>query len=224
MMAWVGPGLGVMAGALWAVGYAVTDRDTLFEGRSVYDGSELATNGPVALQERAPVVIRGQLVPALLHCIQTDLADSPFVMALADFMATLPLLDVHWVQSEGRRNVAVHPLALFGTNAAAAIPVLMEYVRNTDETLCASGAEVPPVIGADPERLVSLLIERLKDEAGNGRPYRVSALGSFGPRARATVPHRIPLLQDRSSKEIVRAVPEALKVMDPEAAARAGVK
>jgi hypothetical protein len=53
------------------------------------------------------------------------------------------------------------------------------------------------------------------------RVQAVMDLAAFGPRAKPAVPILLKLLKDRSSKEIVKAVPKALKQIDPEAAAKA---
>ncbi len=79
-------------------------------------------------------------------------------------------------------------------------------------------------IQAEPDQAIPALIGCLLDRQGRGRPDVVEALGEFGPKARAAAPVLVKLLADRSSKDIIVAVPTALKNIDPEAAAKAGVK
>jgi hypothetical protein len=77
-------------------------------------------------------------------------------------------------------------------------------------------------IQADPDAVIPVLIGCLVDGDGHGRPDVVEALAQYGSRAKAAVPTLVKLLKDRSSKEIVRAVPRALRRIDPAAAAAAG--
>jgi HEAT repeat protein len=217
-------GLAGLAAAAWLLGALLRDRDERYEGHTAYDWADLATNGTPELRARAPEIARTVIVPDLVRRILTDTNDSAAALWTAEALSRLPGLEVPRTAAEGRRNQAVQELALFGTNAAAAIPVLLAYVRATDEDLCGSAAEVLPRIGADAETLVPLLVARLTDEGGHGRAVIVDALEAYGPRAKAAVPALLKLVGDRSSKEIMRAVPNALKAIDPDAAARAGVR
>ena len=82
-------------------------------------------------------------------------------------------------------------------------------------------------------KLRMALIDRLNDLPGvqvyylsaDGRRAQAAGdLGLFGPKAKAAVPTLVKLLKDHSSREITAAVPRALRRIDPEAAAGAGVK
>ncbi len=217
-------GLVLLVGGLWALGRLLSDRDTLYRGRSSFDWSERVTNGPPAVRNEALEVIRQEVVPGLIRCILTDTNDSATILALAEGLNRLPGLEVHHVDALGRRIQAVHELSLFGTNAAAAIPLLTDWVRRDDENFCEAAAQVLPGMGADAAVLVPLLIARLTNSLGQGRSVMVEALGEYGTNARAAVPNLIGLLGDRSSKEIRWTVPKALQAIDPAAAERAGIK
>jgi hypothetical protein len=220
----IGAGLCLVAFLLWGLAETLRDRDPRYRGRTSFEWSELATNGPVGLRDEAIAVARELIVPDLVRRIRSDTNDSPVAMALAGALNGLPGIDIQHTAAEGRRNLAVQELGMFGTNSAAAIPLLLEYLRATDEDLCGSSAEILPRIGATAETMVPLLVERLRDANGHGRPIMVEALGGYGPKARAAYPALLALRGDRSSKEIIFAVPAALKAIDPGAAARDGVK
>src|SRR5438309_6155673 len=79
-------------------------------------------------------------------------------------------------------------------------------------------------IQAEPDQAVPPLIGCLLDRQGHGRPDVVEALGELGPKARASAPLLVKLLAGRSSKDIIEAVPAALKKIDPDTALKVGVK
>ncbi len=217
-------GLALIPAIAWGLGEIVRDRDDLYKGRTTFAWAELATNGAPELRAEAVDVARTVIVPDLIHRIRTDTNESQIVLSIASALNSLPGMDVHATDSTGRRTQAIHELHLFGTNAAAAIPVLLEFVRSNDEDLWEGSAEVLPGLGADAETMVPLLTARLTNAAGAGNPTIVEALAGYGPKARPAFPGLLGLRGDRSSKEIIWAVPKALKAIDPEAAASAGVK
>ncbi len=125
---------------------------------------------------------------------------------------------------EGRRVQAINDLGSLGPRAKAAAPALLQVLDRKDDLLCGPAATALAKIQAEPDRAIPALIGCLLDREGRGRPDVVEALCEFGPRAQAAVPLLVKLLADRSSKDIVAAVPTALKNIDPDAAAKAGVK
>ena len=66
-----------------------------------------------------------------------------------------------------------------------------------------------------------LLIGYLEDN--DLRVEAAEALGDFGSAAKSSVPKLLPLLEI-PDKDLRHAVTEALKKIDPEAAAKAGIK
>jgi HEAT repeat protein len=100
----------------------------------------------------------------------------------------------------------------------------MEALKRQDDLLCEPAAAALVKIQADPEQVIPALIACLVDSNGHGRADVVEALGEFGPKSKAAVPVLVKLLGDHSSKELVAAVPRALRKIDTDAAAKAGVK
>ena len=71
------------------------------------------------------------------------------------------------------------------------------------------------------ERAVPALVEALRDESGYVRRDAAYALGKFGAEAKAVVPALLAARKDRERK-VRKAVDDALKKIDPGAAAKGG--
>jgi HEAT repeat protein len=109
-----------------------------------------------------------------------------------------------------------------GPAARDAVPALLRNATNGDSSLRWHASNALAAIGAEPGRVVPVLTNALQDE--NSRPSAAFALGEFGPSAKPAASLLIALLkspQDRTDKSIYT---NALKKIDPEAAAQAGVK
>ena len=70
--------------------------------------------------------------------------------------------------------------------------------------------------------LVPALVVALKDKDFGVRVAVCEALGNHGPAARAAVPGLIRLLKDENAPK--QAAADALRKIDPDAAAKAGVR
>ena len=154
----------------------------------------------------------------------SDTNDSRVRLALIEQLNGLPRVHIDFVPQEGRRVQSINDLGSLGPKAKGAAWALLAALDPNDDVLCGAAATALVKIQADPDQVIPRLIPCLIDRQGRGRPDVVEALGEFGPKARAAVPVLIKLLADRSSKDIVAAVPIALKQIDPDAAAKAGVK
>jgi HEAT repeat protein len=78
-------------------------------------------------------------------------------------------------------------------------------------------------IHAEPDQVVPVLIESLHDPDLSVQLSALASLGDFGPEAKLAVPVLVELLN--ATDEYVRGdVTNALKAIDPEAAAKAGIK
>lgn len=213
-----------LAGLLWGLGEAVRDREPRYQDHTSFDWAERITNGPPTDQIEALAVARQVIVPDLLNRIRSDTNDWAIRFVVADIVNQLPGIDIRCTDFAARRVQAIHELALFNTNSAPAIPLLLDFLQTNDGYYSVAAAQVLPDLGTDAATMVPLLIARLTNSAGQGVPVMVQALAGYGSRARSAVPALVRLLGDRSSKEIVWSVPRALKAIDPEAAAKAGVK
>jgi HEAT repeat protein len=70
----------------------------------------------------------------------------------------------------------------------------------------------------------NVLAEKLTDSDGHIQYYAADALGRLGPKARAAIPALLGALNDASSNFIRQHVADALKKIDPDAAAKVGIR
>jgi HEAT repeat protein len=222
--------LGVMTGSvgivggIWVLTRLLANSEPTYQGRILDEWRGQLTNSNSESAKAALAVVQDLIIPSLTGQMLHDTNDSSARLFLIEKLDSLPGVSVAFLSADSRRVRAVRDLASLGTLAMPGVPALLEAVRGPDESLCAEAATALAEIHADPEQAVPALLACMTDSRGNGRPEVVDALGEYGAAAKAAVPKLIGMLQDRSSKEIRFAVPQALKRIDPEAAAKAGVK
>ena len=210
--------------AIVVIARLVADLEVRYRSEPFDYWASRLTNASPAVQTEALAVVTQSIVPLLTNQMFADTNDSPVRVALVEQLNSLPWVHLDFTPNEGRRVQAVEELAGLGPIASPAIPALLAAVSRPDDVLCGPAANALVAVGASPEDAVPVLVACLIDPAGRGRPEIVEAVGKYGPKAKAAVPILVKLLQDRSSKEIVKAVPEALKKVDLEAATRANVR
>jgi hypothetical protein len=143
----------------------------------------------------------------------------PFVPALIAFAGD---------EDRIKRRVAVSALGQLGPTASAAWPVMVKYLNDPDETVRALAAMGLGEIHQEPEKSIRILMDFI-EQYRTDRNYRftsqdaILSLGKFGPQAKPAIPMLIGLLRD--PQEYIRdAATNALKEIDPDAAAKAGVQ
>lgn len=224
MLATVFLGVAILVGGLVLLRRAVGHHETLFEGRPVHLwAADLAGPDP-AVSNRAAQVAVERIVPHLTNAVFTDTNDSSFRVITAERLSQLPGMHVEYLVADGRRAAAITDLVSLGPVGRAGLPALFELLRTRDGALCEPAAAAVAALRADPAVAIPLLMGCLVREDGYGRPAAVEALGEYGPAAKAAAPQIEQLLSDRSSKALMRAVPEALRRIDPAAAARHGIE
>jgi HEAT repeat protein len=216
-------GLALLAGGTWVLSWALATHEPTYNGQSASYWSEQLTNHDAAVSNRAAAVVCSQIIPYLTNQMFSDTNNSKFRMAVVDRLNLLPGIQVVYIEADTRRARATYDLGCFGPTAKSAAPALIEALKRKDNVLCSPAATALGKMQADPEAAVPALIGCLLDRRGRGRPEVVDSLGEYGPRAKAAVPALTKLLRDRSSKELAKAVPRALKGIDPQAAAGASV-
>jgi hypothetical protein len=124
---------------------------------------------------------------------------------------------------------AISGLQAFASEAQPAVPALVEFFSarrdgNFDKS-CAGNAlkAIDPDAAARVGWSVPVLAESLSNTNEGIRFYAASGLGDFGAEAREAVPALVGLLHDPDLFARIAAT-NALKAIDPEAAAQAGVK
>jgi HEAT repeat protein len=124
--------------------------------------------------------------------------------------------------SKQSRSAAAGALGAIGPAAKSAIPVLLKGMTNSDINLRANLLYALGRIRSAPELVVPVLCDSLKDKRSFVSVCAVQALGDFGAGAKPAIPALVKLLQDQNS-DIRANATNALKKIDPEAAAKAGV-
>jgi len=113
--------------------------------------------------------------------------------------------------------------AFMGGDARPAVPALIETLQDSDAGTRCGAAQALGHIHSEPGMVVPVLIKSLHDRDPNVRTHAAAALGEFGSNAK---PALISLIEELSDKgqNARSAATNALKRIDPAAAAKAGVK
>jgi hypothetical protein len=124
-------------------------------------------------------------------------------------------------RSRESRNAVVAALSNIGPAAQRALPCLLDAAVDSDFSIRFNALTALGEIHARPELVVPVLVAALRN-GDDSRVYAEAALGDFGEDAKTAVPSLLELLKNEQPPRNFAA--EALKRIDPEAAARAGVK
>jgi HEAT repeat protein len=116
---------------------------------------------------------------------------------------------------------AVEALGNIGPSAKEAVPALLGWTTNGDWLVRFSAIESLGKVGAEPDRVVPVLLNAFLHDP-DVKIVAATALGEFGANAKPAVP---ALLEYFSAPDAAtNRIANALKAIDPEAAAKAGVK
>jgi hypothetical protein len=105
----------------------------------------------------------------------------------------------------------------------AAIPYYLRWVGSTNEAQRLTAVHALSQIHSEPSVVVPVLVNFLSHTSPLVRTEVAEGLGNFGTNAQQALPALVPLLSD-SNHLVRRAATDAFKQIDPEAAARTGVK
>jgi HEAT repeat protein len=115
---------------------------------------------------------------------------------------------------------AIDALGFIGPSAEQAVSPLLRWAANADSQTRCNAIFALGKIHADPDRVVPALTNTLQDSYAAARIDALIALEHFGPDAKLAVPALVEFLKS----DYTTRSSSALKAIDPEAAARAGVK
>jgi HEAT repeat protein len=177
----------------------------------------------VRLAEKQPLV-KFHFVPADARNLEAALGF--YVLGAAASNAVPDLIQVLDEKVSAYSEAeAICSLGYIGPAARATAPKLLSIVGNTNADLGAriSAAQALVQVQANPGLVVPALMKCLKDSDSDVRVQAASALGQLGSAAKAAVPALVTLLNDPKYSVRLNAG-DALKAIDPEAAAKAGVK
>jgi hypothetical protein len=214
-------GLAIVFGGVWLLTRTLGEHETLYRGKPAdYWSAQL--NGPGAsASNQANAVVSGEIIPSLVNVMFCDTNDSRLRLALVDKLNTLPGVNIYFEPADGRRALAARGLGEFGLAAKPAIPVLLQALKSKDTIVHGPAVAALGKIHGEPDTIIPLLIGYLDDNELNDEA--ATALGNFGPQAKAALPKLIPMLEI-PNKDLHHALVGALKQIDPAAAAQAGVK
>ena len=119
---------------------------------------------------------------------------------------------------------AIQALVLVGPPAQEAIPLLSGWATNADGSVRSCAINALGRIRADPERGLPVLINALNDPDPLIRTAALMALQGLGANAKPAVPVLVEFLSNAQSGVEWTYASNALKAIDSEAAAKAGVK
>ena len=172
-------------------------------------------------------------IPALIRsAASTNSEVRAFAVYTLGRMALEPQLvnpvltqSLHDPDREVRYNAAfgLSAMAFMGGDAKAAIPALVETLRDSYPTARAASAMALGHIHSEPGLVVPALTEALRDREVFVRVQAASALGEFGTNAKPAAAALLEVLQEQN-QDATNAALKAIKQIDPEAAIRPGVK
>ena len=180
-------------------------------------------------QGRAGFYVLGNLAaPAipelskLLNAEDTSL-DAAVVLIFIGPEAVLTLAQALTNSNATVRASVASALAQAKWNAKAAVPNLLRCLSDKEPNVRLTAALALGLIHEEPETVIPVLITRLEDTDVNVREQAANALRRFGKPARSSVPALLKATESRDG-QMARFAIAALKAIDPEAAAKAGVK
>jgi hypothetical protein len=103
------------------------------------------------------------------------------------------------------------------------VPILLTFTSDSDPQVANHAIWSLSMIREQPEVVIPRLIELLKSPLERTRLYALNALHRYGSKARNAVPGVVKLLDD-SDRQIRNDAKSALKTIDPETAAKMGIK
>ena len=144
---------------------------------------------------------------------ESESVASVLIKALLD-----PDREVRYQAAYGLAN-----LAFMGGDARPAVPALIEALQDNYMGVRGGAAHALGHIHSDPGIVVPALVKSLHDPDTSVRTHAASALGEFGTNGKPAIAALTGLLSE-TNQDASSAATNALKRIDPEAAARAGVQ
>jgi HEAT repeat protein len=214
-------GLLMLTGAIWVVGKTLGDHDRIYEGKSLDDWKQQLESHDVGASNQAYETVSKQIVPQLVDQMFHDTNDSQLRMTVVETIKGLPGMWVDFTDAFGRRCGAALNLGGLGPTAKAAVPSLIAVLQGPEVGMHETVIQALGNIHSNPEIVIPLLIPYLTNDDMNDEV--ATALGKYGSQAKAAFPKIVPLLTAKD-KDARKAAQFALKNIDPEAAAKVGVK
>ncbi len=157
--------------------------------------------------------------------IKNEEAANGFRALAASASSAVPELIAIYKQRISERSLfnTAEAFESIGPAAIHAVPLLLQDATNTDEGICLCAIAALGGIHGEPELVVPILVKSLGDPRTNVRNMTASWIPHFGAHAMPAVPMLIKLLNDQDAN-VRDTATNALKRIDPKAAAKAGIK
>ncbi len=213
-------------------------REPVYQGKSLsvwlkgYDNiEELFKMNGAKLHELDKVVsqVGTNAIPTLLRLLREknsnghEEASNAFRVLGAKAKDAVPALIKIYEQNPSARVDVLYSLGCIGPAAEGAVPWLLQRLTDTNGKERSWIVEALGQIHAQSALVVPVLINCLDDSNSKVRVDAALALGEYGTDAKPAVPALIDLLNDKG-KGVRNSAALALKMIDPEAAVKAGLK
>lgn len=215
--------MAVLVVGVWILIHTLGDRDYLYRGKPIYFWQAQMTSPVATVSNETRVVIQTEVIPKLTDVLFHDTHDSRLRTFLAEQLNSLPGVTIYCTPADGRRAQAAAALGELGPQAQAAIPDLIKIIKSKDEAVRVAAVGALGPIQGQPETVIPLLITCLADPQDGVPGAAVESLGSFGALSRPAWPKLVPLLKIRD-KDMQKALRVSLKQIDPDEAAKLGIK
>ncbi|MGA2863400.1 MAG: HEAT repeat domain-containing protein [Verrucomicrobiota bacterium] len=219
----VAVGLALLAGAVWLLIHTLGERETLYQGKTLYYWVGQMNSPAAALSNQTRLVLDTEIIPQLARTMFHDTNDSPLRLALIEELNSLPGVQIYFPRAGSRRAWAANSLGTIGPGARQTIPDLIKALKGNDPAVRPAAARALGQLQGQPDTVIPLLIACLDDPQEGVPEAAAEALGLFGPRSKAAAPKLLQLLKI-PDKDLQAAIRLALKRIDPEVALQAAPK
>jgi HEAT repeat protein len=216
-------GMAIITALIWLLGKALGSslKPVSYAGHTI-SAWEQQLHGPDASVSNAAFgVIHDQVIPKLVDTMLHDTNDSSLRLWLIKRLNGLPGVRIIYFEALQRRAEAAGCLGELGPAAKSAVPDLVKALKANGLFLRGAAILSLGKIRSEPETVIPLLIPYLEND--NLDVQAANALAEFGPLAKPAVPKLLPLLRAKDDDDRAAARAALLKI-DPDAAAKAGVK
>jgi HEAT repeat protein len=216
-------GMAILAAVIWLLGKTLgnTHYPTLYAGNTIEYWNRQLYGHDAGASNAASAILNSQVIPQLVDAMVHDTNDSSARLWVIKTLNGLPGVDIQYEPADERRADAAGCLGDLGPAAKSALPDIIKALKGTDAAIRKAAISSLGKIRSEPETVIPLLITYLDDNALDAPA--ADALAEFGSLAKSAVPKLLPLLLAGDDDDQA-AAQEALLKIDPDAAAKAGVK
>jgi HEAT repeat protein len=214
-------GLVLIAVAIFALPLALDNSAALYGGQTVTAWREQLNSRDETVSNQACLIVSSAIVPQLIDKMFHDTNDSKIRLSVVTALNSLPGIHVTFLDANERRSQATYVIGQMGPAAKSAIPTLIQAIHGPDTVLREPAIMSLGKIRSDPDLVIPMLLHLLDDKDLNDDA--AMALGYFGGLSKPAIP-KLTLMLHAADKDDCHAAREALKMIDPAGAKKAGIK